>query len=69
LRITLIWAHHVDATGFNGKVSTSTAPNQRVVFSGILIRSFSDDEQLDAPAEGWRMIFPIGRPWDVMAEG
>jgi hypothetical protein len=35
------WAHHVDASGFNGRVPTSNAPDLRVVFSGIPIRSFS----------------------------
>jgi hypothetical protein len=35
------WAHHVDAAGFDGMVPTSTAPNLRVVFNGIPIRSCS----------------------------
>jgi hypothetical protein len=41
LRITPGWAHHVDVTGFDGRVPASTAPNLRVVFEGIPIRCFS----------------------------
>jgi hypothetical protein len=55
-------------TGFDGRVPTSTNPDLRVVFSGMRSGVSPDDEELDAPAEGWRMVFLIGRPWDVMMD-
>jgi hypothetical protein len=41
LRIAPGWAHHVDASDFDGRVPASTVPNLGVIFSRILIKSFS----------------------------
>jgi hypothetical protein len=40
MRITPDWAHHVDATGFDGRVPTSTPLDLRVLFRRIPIKSY-----------------------------
>jgi hypothetical protein len=41
MRITPGWPHHADMVGFDGRVLASIAPDFRIVFNGILIRSCS----------------------------
>jgi hypothetical protein len=48
--------------GFDGRVPTIIVLNLKVVFNEILIRIAPEDEELDAPAQGWRMVFSIGHP-------
>jgi hypothetical protein len=62
------WARHIDVVGLDDRVPTSTVPDLRVVFSRIVIRSFSWWWEVDPPAISWMMVLLIRHPCDVMIE-